>query len=192
MKIEKVLCGNKSRTGIILSGLALASFLAGCAGPTATVTSPTASTTSTSATASTKSTATVPTVNSTFQKEFIGWAEACQAYALGAYGATTAIAGNKIKASAFPKIKEILATTGPLCHTFPTNPQQIDIAITEATAALAEQMQANQITSTPSAAASSYQFKAGTYPTLSHLLKTSQQLCQVSPTHYLPVQGVTK
>lgn len=138
MKIEKILCGNKSRIGITLSGLALASFLAGCAGPTTTVTSPTTSA------------ATVPTGNPTFQKEFIGWAEACQAYALGAYGATTAIAGNKIKPSAFPTIKEIIATTTPLCHTFPTNPQQIDIAITEATAALAEQIQQNQVTSTPS------------------------------------------
>lgn len=165
MNIEKTLCGTKFkstlRIGTLMSALALVSFLAGCAGPTSTTTSTTASTTSAAA---------IPTVSPTFQKEFIGWAEACQAYSLGAYAATTAIAGNKIKTSAFPTIRNIIATTTPLCHTFPTSPQQTDIAITEATAALAESMQSNQITA-PTAAPSSYQTNMSKSPTLSYLMK---------------------
>ncbi len=151
MESENVLCHRNSvkrgrvlKVGMLLLSTVLAASLAGCGGsmmiPAAT--SATSSATTTAATASTTS---APTVNPTFQKEFIAWAEACQGYALGVYGATTAIANNTIKPSAFPTIKNIIATTGPLCNVFPTNPQQIDTQIIEATAALAESVQANQI-----------------------------------------------
>lgn len=123
---------------VLLLSVLLAIGLAGCAGPTSPVTASTSSTTS-------AKTSNIPTVNPTFQKQFIAWAEACQAYALGAYGATTAIAGNKIKPSAFPKIKDIIAATTPLCHTYPTNPQQIDVTISEATLSLAQAMQENMV-----------------------------------------------
>lgn len=127
----------------LVLGIGGAVMLTGCstlpsATPTttaATTTTVTAPTTSTSATS-----VTLPTLTTTQKAEFLGWAEACQGYALAVYGASAALANGTLKPAAIPYLETAKATVTPLCHSFPANPSQVQMDILSTTMTLTENL----------------------------------------------------
>lgn len=119
----------------VVAGVGGIVMLAGCSTMPATTTSTPVTATTTSATSTTST-----VLTSTQKKEFLGWAEACQGYALAVYGASAALANGTLKPAAIPYLETAKATVTPLCHSFPSNPTDAMTIILTATSHLASHL----------------------------------------------------
>lgn len=117
----------------VVAGVGGIVMLAGCSTMPATTTSTPVTATTTSATVTSATSTTSTVLTSTQKTEFLGWAEACQGYALAVYGASAALANGTLKPAATPYLETAKSTVTPLCHSFPANPTAAKMEILTAT-----------------------------------------------------------